>query len=92
MRDATEDTYNILKEYEGKVRGVMHCYSGSVEMAELFMQLGYYISLAGVVTFKNAKAAKDGKSYSSGTSFNRDGLSIFDFPEPNRGKEMSQNM
>ena len=54
MRDAQEDTYDILKQYKG-LRGVMHCYSGSYEMALRFIDLGFYISLGGPVTFKNAK-------------------------------------
>ncbi|MBD5390446.1 TatD family hydrolase [bacterium] len=58
MRDATQDTYEILKEYAPKVKGVMHCYSGSLEMAEEFIKLGFYISLGGPVTFKNAKESK----------------------------------
>lgn len=58
MRDATLDTYTILKKYRGKVKGVMHCYSGSLEMALEFMGLGFYISLGGPVTFKNAKESK----------------------------------
>ena len=57
-RDAYEDTYNILSEYKSKVRGVMHCYSGSYEMALKFIELGFYISLGGPVTFKNAKEPK----------------------------------
>ena len=59
MRDATKDTYDILKEYKGKVFGVMHCYSGSLEMAYEFIKLGFYISLGGPVTFKNAKEPKE---------------------------------
>lgn len=55
-RDAYEDTYNLLKEYG--VKGIMHCYSGSVEMAKRFVDLGFYISLSGTVTFKNAKEPK----------------------------------
>ncbi len=58
MRDATKDTYDILKEYAPKLRGVMHCYSGSYEMAKEFIKLGFYISLGGPVTFKNAKEPK----------------------------------
>lgn len=58
MRDATKDTYDILKEYKGKLKGVMHCYSGSLEMAREFINLGLYISLGGPVTFKNAKDPK----------------------------------
>ena len=58
-RDAIEDTYNILKEYPVNRKGVLHCYSSSAQMAERFIKLGYYISLGGPVTFKNAKAAKE---------------------------------
>ena len=58
MRDATLDTYNILKEFKG-LRGVMHCYSGSYEMANEFIKLGFYISLGGPVTFKNAVEPKN---------------------------------
>ncbi len=54
VRDAILDTYDILKEYRGKIRGVMHCYSGSLEMANEFIKLGFYISVAGPVTYKNA--------------------------------------
>lgn len=53
-RDAINDCYEILKEYKPK-RGVMHCYSGSLEMARKFVDLGIYISIGGVSTFKNAK-------------------------------------
>lgn len=58
MRDATQDTYEVMKPYKGKIRGVMHCYSGSLEMAKEFIKLGLYISLGGPVTFKNAKESK----------------------------------
>ena len=58
MRDATKDTYDILKEYKGKLKGVMHCYSGSYEMALEFIKLGLDISLGGTVTFKNAVEPK----------------------------------
>lgn len=59
MRDASKRTYDILKTHPVKRGGVMHCYSGSVEMAREFIKLGYYISLAGPVTFKNAHIPKD---------------------------------
>ena len=58
-RDAVSDVYEILKGYKGQVRFVMHCYSGSVEMAREFLNLGGYISLGGPVTFKNAKTPKE---------------------------------
>ena len=52
-RDAIQDTYDILKD--AGVRGVMHCYSDSPEMAREFVKLGFYISIAGPVTWKNAR-------------------------------------
>lgn len=53
-RDAHEDTLNIMKEFKGVV-GSVHCFSGSVEFAKACIDLGYYIGITGVVTFKNAK-------------------------------------
>ena len=52
-RDAIQDTYDLMKKYH--LKAVMHCYSSSAEMAKEFVKLGYYISIAGVVTWKNAK-------------------------------------
>lgn len=52
-RDAIQDTYDILSKYE--LRGSIHCFSGSLEMAREFVKLGYLIGVGGVVTFKNAK-------------------------------------
>ncbi len=54
-RDAHEDTFNILKEMRPK--GVVHCFSGSAEMAKEYVKLGFYIGVGGVVTFKNARKA-----------------------------------
>ncbi|QWB99810.1 TatD family hydrolase [Mycoplasmatota bacterium] len=60
MRDATDDTYQILKEYKDKdLKGVMHCYSGSKEYMDKFIDLNMHISLAGPVTFKNANTPKE---------------------------------
>ncbi len=56
-RDAHGDTLEILKEY--KPIGVLHCFSGSVEMAQEIINLGMYIGIGGVVTFKNAKNLPD---------------------------------
>ena len=56
-RDAYEDTYRILKQ--AAHRGIMHCYSGSVEMAKRYIETGFEISLAGPVTFKNARVPKE---------------------------------
>lgn len=58
-RDAHEDILRIMKEehYDGS-RGILHCFSSSVEMAMEFIKLGFYISLGGQVTFKKAKTPK----------------------------------
>lgn len=59
-RDAHQEVYDILSEEGAKeVGGIMHCYSGSYEMAKRFIDLNFFISLAGPVTFKNAKTVKD---------------------------------
>ena len=57
-RDAHRDILEIVKEYPG-VKGVFHSYSGSVEMAKILLDLGWYLSFSGVVTFKNARQAPD---------------------------------
>lgn len=59
VRDAINDAYEILKEYKGKIKGVMHSYSGSYEMAIKFIDLGLLIGLSGPVTFKNAVVPKE---------------------------------
>ncbi len=58
MREAAADTYEILAKYKNKLVAILHCYSGSYEMALKFVELGFYISLGGPVTFKNAKDSK----------------------------------
>jgi len=52
-RDAHADTLEFLKEY--KPKGVVHSFSGSVEMSEEIFKLGIYIGISGVITFKNAR-------------------------------------
>ncbi|HPD89065.1 MAG TPA: TatD family hydrolase [Oscillospiraceae bacterium] len=52
-REAHGDTYELLKRYRPK--GIVHCYSGSAEMAEELVKLGFYIGFTGSVTFQNAK-------------------------------------
>ncbi|KAB3537808.1 TatD family deoxyribonuclease [Alkaliphilus pronyensis] len=55
-RDAHKDVFDIVKKYNlGKTGCVMHCYSGSLELAKEYVKQGVYISLAGPLTFKNAK-------------------------------------
>ncbi|MBO6149502.1 MAG: TatD family hydrolase [Lachnospiraceae bacterium] len=59
-RDAAEDTYRVLMDSGAEeVGGVIHCFSYSIEMAEKFVEMGFYIGIGGVVTFKNAKKLKE---------------------------------
>lgn len=58
-RDAFLDCLNILKEYRPLYGGVMHCYSGSVELLKDVLDLGLYIGLDGPLTFTNAKTPKE---------------------------------
>ncbi len=59
-RDSIQDTYDILKENSVDViGGVMHCYSGSIEMARSFINLNFKISLGGPVTFTNGRRAQE---------------------------------
>lgn len=55
-RDAMKDTIDILKIHP-KATGIIHCYSGSKESAKILLDMGYYISFAGPLTFKNASTA-----------------------------------
>ncbi len=58
-RDAMQDTFDILKTHRVEKAGIMHCYPGSYEMAKEYLKLGYYLSFAGPVTFKNAREPKE---------------------------------
>lgn len=56
-RDSIQDIYNILKEYN--LKGTIHCFSSSLEMAKEFIKLGYKIGIGGVVTFKNSNKLQE---------------------------------
>ncbi len=53
-REAHAETLEMLLKFRGRITGVMHCFSGSKEMAEQYVKLGFYISFAGPVTFPNS--------------------------------------
>ena len=58
-RDAAQDTFDLIRaEHAGTTGGIIHCYSGSAEMAKEYIKMGYYLGIGGVVTFKNAKTLK----------------------------------
>ena len=57
-RDAAEDTFLIIKEHAQGLKGIIHCFSGSKELAVEYVKLGFHIGVGGVVTFKNGKKMK----------------------------------
>ena len=85
-RDATEDTINILKEYN--VIGDMHCFSGSLETAKIYINMGYKLGIGGVVTFKNSNLYKVVESVGL-ENIILETDSPYLTPEPFRGKQNS---
>jgi TatD DNase family protein len=59
QRDAWDDTLEILKPYAKKLRGVFHCFGGSLEQANEVIDLDHLVSFTGIVTFKNGVAVRD---------------------------------
>lgn len=59
-RDAQQDTLNMLRQHQaGKVGGILHCFTETWEMAQQAIEMGFYISFSGIVTFKNASALRE---------------------------------
>jgi len=86
-RDSVQDVYDILKKH--KVRGTMHCYSGSVEMAKEFVKIGFYIGIDGPITFKNNKKGVEVVKEIPIERLLLETDSPYLSPEPNRGKQNS---
>jgi TatD DNase family protein len=58
-RDAEEDTMQILREFSGPGKGLLHCFTGTWELAKVGLDCGYDISISGVATFKNAESLRE---------------------------------
>ena len=58
-REATDDTMAVLREADPRVRGVMHCFSGTIDEARQALDLGFFISLAGILTFPKAENVRE---------------------------------
>lgn len=82
-RDATEDTIRILKKYP-KVKGSIHCFTGSLETAMIYIKMGYKLGFGGVTTFKNAKVKEVVKAMPD-TAILLETDSPYLAPEPLRG-------
>jgi TatD DNase family protein len=86
-RDAHEDIIKILKESEiSQIGGVMHCFSGGREMAKILLDMGFYLSFGGPVTFKNARKAIEVLQYVPMDRMLIETDSPYLSPEPLRGK------
>ena len=89
-RDAAQDTLELMKEASGrKIPGVIHCFSYTPELAEQYVQMGYYIGVGGVVTFKNAKKLKETVERIPLESLVLETDCPYLAPEPYRGKRNS---
>ena len=87
-RDAIEDTYNIIEKYKSKnIKCNMHCFSGSLEMAERFVKLGVKLGIGGVLTFKNEKKLKEIVHALDIHNFVLETDSPYLTPEPLRGQK-----
>lgn len=84
-RDAMKDTIDILKAHKN-AKGIIHCYSGSKESAKILLDMGFYISFAGPLTFKNANTAIEVAKYVPPDRMLIETDSPYLAPVPYRGK------
>jgi TatD DNase family protein len=86
-REATDDTFAVLREAGGgRVRAVMHCFSGSIDDARRALEMGFYISLAGILTFPKAGALRDVAAFVPEDRLLVETDAPFLAPVPHRGK------
>lgn len=84
-RDAAEDTMRLLREHQAHA-GVIHCFTEDVRIAKLALDLGFYISFSGIVTFKNATAIQEAARYVPLDRLLVETDSPYLAPVPKRGK------
>ncbi len=90
-RDAHADTLELLSSFPD-VRGVVHCYSGSAEMAKQLLKMGWYLGFTGVVTFKNARKALESLAVCPDDRFVIETDSPYLAPVPHRGKRCDSRL
>ncbi|MCI5957959.1 MAG: TatD family hydrolase [Clostridiales bacterium] len=87
VRDAHGDMLDVLRAHRGELpAGVLHCYSGSVESAREYLDMGFYLSFAGPVTFKNAHKLQEAARYCPDDRILVETDSPYLAPVPMRGK------
>jgi TatD DNase family protein len=85
-READEDTLQVLREEGRDVAGVLHCFSGTADLARAGLELGFYVSFAGMLTFNNAAALRDTARLVPLDRLMTETDSPFLAPVPHRGK------
>lgn len=88
-REAAADTLEIMKQYGQGLSGVIHCFSYSKEVARQYVDMGYYIGIGGVVTFKNSRKLKEVVTDIPLEKILLETDCPYLAPEPNRGKRNS---
>lgn len=89
-RDAAKDTVDIMTaQHAEEIGGVIHCFSYTKETARSFLDMGFYIGIGGVLTFKNARKLKEAAAYIPMDRIVLETDCPYLAPEPNRGKRNS---
>lgn len=89
-REAAADTLDMMKGLNaGEIGGIVHCFSYGIDMAREYLNMGYYLGIGGVVTFKNAKKVKEVVEYMPLDRIVLETDSPYLSPEPNRGTRNS---
>lgn len=85
-REAYEDLLTILKNHKVNKKGIIHCYSSSLEMSKLFIAEGYILGIGGVVTFKNALKLKEVAKHVPSNAYVLETDAPYLTPTPHRGE------
>jgi TatD DNase family protein len=86
-READQDTFEILKPFTGKVKGLIHCFTSSQWLAEKCIEMGFNISFSGIVTFKNAESLRETCRWVPLNRIHVETDSPFLSPVPKRGQK-----
>lgn len=87
MRDSSDDVYDILKKYPVNRKGIAHCFTEDVKSARRFVDMGYYIGVGGIVTFKNGENVQNLVKNLPETVLLTETDSPYLTPHPFRGKK-----
>lgn len=85
VREAMADALRIVRDYAGKIRGVFHCFPGTVDEARLVAAMGFYVSVNGVMTYRNSRMADIGREADPDTILIETDCPYLT-PVPHRGK------